>query len=169
MIIASGAQIKEIFVGASSVGKVYVGSSLVWQKGGEEETPTNVFDGSLSDLWAYLRYANLSFNTTTAGTNLVARCAVKANTTYKVEMLMDNRFRVFSYKGQPANATIISGVLIDVIDDNGSVCVNELRELTITTGSDHNMLYIGYWTSTGSLSSEDIRNTIKVTEVETNE
>lgn len=162
MITLGNRKIREIYVGTNAVGSVYVGSSLVWQKGESEENP-NLFDKSLYDLMAYLRYANLSFNTSTTATNLMARCKVEPSTSYKVEMHMDTRFRVFTYNGQPASGTVISGSVIDPLDDNGNNSVGEMRTLTITTGVADNMLYIGYWSSTGSLASEEVRNSIVIT------
>lgn len=162
MITIGGKKVKNIMVGSKTISKVYVGSQLVWSSGETAAEPTNIYDKSVADIWAYVRYANKVFNVSTNATNLMARCAVEPNTTYIVEILMDTRFRVFSYKGQPVSGTELSGVLIDELDDNGAVSINAKRTLTITTGADHTMLYIGYWTSTGSLKAEDVRNSIKI-------
>lgn len=160
MIFFGNKKIKEVYEGSSSVEKVFLGNTLIWQKDGAESL--NIFDKSLPDLIGYIRYANLSFNTSTTHTNLMARCKVEPNTSYKIELLMDTRFRVFSYKGQPFSGEVISGVQIDPLDDNGTNSIGEVRSITITTGSADNMLYIGYWTSSGALSSEEIRNSIFV-------
>jgi len=159
MISINGKTIKEVYVGGNKIGRVYHGNDLIWKLSGEG---TNIFDKTVADIYAYIRYANLSFNTSTSD-NIMARCAVEANTTYTVKLLMDTRFRIFSYNGQPATGTVISGVIMDVLDTNGTTSVNQTRTLTITTGADHNMLYLGYWTSTGTMASEDIRNSIVIT------
>ena len=160
MISINGKTIKEVYVGSNKISKVYHGSDLIW-KAGEGGDP-NIFDKSLADIYAYIRYANLSFNTATAD-NLMARCVVEPNTTYTVTLLMDTRFRIFSYNGQPATGTVLSGVIIDSSDTNGTASVNQTKTLSITTGSDHTMLYIGYWTSTGTMAAADIRNSIIIT------
>ena len=160
MISINGKTIKEVYVGSNKIGKIYRGSELVWKLavGGDP----NIFDKSLADIYAYIRSANLSFNTATAD-NLMARCVVEPNTTYTVTLLMDTRFRIFSYNGQPASGTVLSGVIIDSSDTNGTASVNQTKTLSITTGSDHTMLYIGYWTSTGTMAAADIRNSIIIT------
>lgn len=162
MITIGAKKVKNIMVGSKNVSKVYVGSKLVWSSGEMPVEPTNIYDKSVADIWAYVRYANKVFNISTNASNLMARCAVEPNTTYIVEILMDTRFRVFSYKGQPVSGTELSAVLIDELDNNGEGSINGKRRLIITTGTDHNMLYIGYWTSTGSLNAEDVRNSIKI-------
>lgn len=160
MITAGEKVINAIWAGTTEIAKVYSGASLVWTK--DQTLEVNIFDGSLSDLWAYLRYANLTYATSSNATNLMARCAVEPSTAYKVKMLVDTRFRLFSYNGEPSSGTVIANPVIDTLDDNGSTSINAVRILSIITGADDTMLYIGYWTSTGGLDSETVRNSINV-------
>jgi hypothetical protein len=163
MITAGEKKINAIWSGEKEIAKVYAGGNLVWSKSAVPEV--NLFDGALSDIWAYLRYANIVYATSTNASNLMARCAIEPNTSYKVSLLMDTRFRVFSYKGEPASGTTIENPVIDSLDDNGSISINAVRTIAITTGAEATMLYIGYWTSTGALSSAAVRNSIKVIKV----
>ena len=132
------------------------------------DTPTNVYDDTVTDINGYLRYADQKFNFTSGSTDLSSNAVtyfmVEANTAYTITMGMDTRFRAWSYNGLPASSGLVmSNYVIHSLDDNTSTSQNGASEtLTITTGASDDRVFIGYWSKGGSVERLNVRNTISV-------
>lgn len=137
---------------------LYKGNTLIWTK----ENLINLYDPTVVDLQAYIQYATKAFKNSSSANNLLTYANVEASSTYVVEMLMDNRFRVAAYNGIPPDGTVLANYVFDATDLNDDTVNGTVRRLEIKTGTDDNKLLIGYWTSTGSMTAADIRNTIKI-------
>ena len=131
--------------------------------------PTNVYDSTVTDINGYLRYADHKYNFTAGSTDLTSNAVTyflaEASTTYKITMNMDSRLRAWSYNGVPASSGLVmSNCVVSSLDDNTSTSQSGASaSITITTGSSDDRVFIGYWTSSGSMARLDVRNSIVVT------
>ena len=132
------------------------------------DTPTNVYDDTVTDINGYMRYADQKFNFTSDSTDLTSNAVTyfmaEANTAYTITMGMDTRFRAWSYNGMPASSGLVmSNYVINALDDNTSTSQNGATEtLTITTVASDDRVFIGYWSKGGSVERLNVRNTISV-------
>jgi hypothetical protein len=132
------------------------------------DTPTNVYDDTVTDINGYMRYADQKFNFVSDSPDLTSNAVTyfmaEANTAYTITMGMDTRFRAWSYNGMPASSGLVmSNYVIHSLDDNTSTSQNGATEtLTITTGASDDRVFIGYWSKGGSVERLNVRNTISV-------
>lgn len=154
-IYYNGKYHKGIYLGEMSHKVLYKGSNLIWNK-------YNVWDSRVTDVSAYLLYANQVFNTSTdLSSNAMTYFEAEPSTTYKVTLAMDTRFRLFSYNGQPAGGTTITNYAIHALDVNDSTSQNgSIQELSITTGATDTRVWIGYYSNGGTQERLSVRNSI---------
>lgn len=164
MITVGRTKISDIRLLHTSITKAYAGKSLVWQK--DSSGPVNIYDSTVADFMGYLRYANKIIGVSTDNSNRIVVCSIEPGCTYKVTLLMDTRFRVFTYSGDLYANLTISNYIIDPLDNNGSTTINQVRTLTLKAGANDTKLYVGYWSSTGSLKVEDVKSSIVINKVE---
>ncbi|MBO7508173.1 MAG: InlB B-repeat-containing protein, partial [Clostridia bacterium] len=122
-----------------------------------------------NDIEGYIKYSDQTLQKSGVvddTANVDNRCVhltVDKNATYFIRFKMDTRFRI-GVKNN-TNSGSLSQVYIHPLDNNGSVSVNEYLSTTIQTG-DNTHLFIYYYTSSGSQSFIDIKNTINVYKIE---
>jgi hypothetical protein len=121
-----------------------------------------LFDDSVTDVKGYIRSTGQLGGIKSTGSNWMAILTVESDTTYNVSITADTRFRV----GTLNSANLVTDYFLEnyhvsPLDDNGASVVGE-ASCTITSGADHDMMVIFYWTSGATAPAADIRSTISV-------
>lgn len=135
-------------------------------------TITNLYDSTTQDYNSYIRFANQILGSPCARvsdtqivSNRIAWLPVVGGKTYVVKGNFDNRFRIATLNSANMRASyVVTNYVFDSRDNNDSSIVGDNRQLTITAENDHNILLIGYYSSTGTIPFLDIKNSIVVTE-----
>lgn len=121
-----------------------------------------LFDDSVTDVRGYIRSTGQLGGIKSTGSNWMAVLTIESDTTYSVSIAADTRFRV----GTLNSANLLTDYFLEnyyvsPLDDNGASVVGE-ASCTITSGADHDMMVIFYWTSGATVPAADIRSTISV-------
>ena len=133
----------------------------------------NLYDPTVQDYNTYIRFANQILGTpctqisdSTSATNRCAALMIAPGKTYIVTGNFDNRFRVGTLKSSNCKAGyVVQNYVFDPLDNNDASYIGDNRTLTITAGDDHDLMLIGYYTSTGSVPFTTIKNSIVVNEL----
>lgn len=142
----------------------YLNGQCVWRKVNDTPVVTNLFDPTVADMAAYIRYANHVFKSSDITSNRVAVFHCQPNTTYTVTLAMDSRFRLSAHNGVPAYETVCTNYIYHSLDVNDSTSQNgTTQSLQITTGATDTVIIIGYWSSAGSLAYSTVRDSITIT------
>lgn len=105
---------------------------------------------------AYIRYANQVFNITSKteypSENGLRAYRIKENTCYRVEIMMQSRFRLACTSNVNTGQTVTNYVF-DPLDRNESENIGARRELEITSEAGQTYLLVGAWTNIGNVGS----------------
>ncbi len=131
-----------------------------------ETTDDNLFDPTVQDLNGYIRLTGqLGGINATQTTNMMAQIVIEPNTTYHVSCDTSNRFRVGTLNNADLQTDFfLESYYISPLDDNNGGFIGT-ASCDITSGSDHNLMLLFYYTSTSSIPLSTIRDSISVTEV----
>jgi len=121
-----------------------------------------LFDDSATDVRGYIRSTGQLGGIKSTGSNWMAVLTIESDTTYNVSITADTRFRI----GTLNSANLVTDYFLEnyyvsPLDDNGTSVIGE-ASCTITSGADHDMMVIFYWTSGATVPAADIRSTISV-------
>lgn len=142
--------------------QVYKGNQLVFSSG---STPENLFDATVDDLYAYIRYADYKFGVSVNDGNHMAVVDIYPDSKYSVTLNMYTRFRIFTYNGVPTSGTVItSNRVYHPLDSNDTVSQKGASAtLEVISGSTHDKLFIFYWTAGDTSGNyQTIRDSIEV-------
>lgn len=124
---------------------------------------TELFDDSAKDVSGYLRITGQLGGIKGQNDNRIATLSVEPDTVYRVSFTADIRFRVGTLNSSDlVTGHYLTNFYVSPMDSNGTTVIGE-DSCTLTTGSDHDMLIIFYWSSAGTAATSDIRDTISVT------
>lgn len=146
-------------------------ATMTWNGGPIE--PVNLYSADNQDYATYIRYANQILgppctscsNESTSIDNRCAQLTITPGKTYTVHGDFDTRFRVATLNHTDCHAQfVVTNYIFDELDHNDTSVVGDDRTLTITAGADHDLMLIGYYTSTGTVPFATIKNTIEVFE-----
>ena len=152
-----------------SGGQIIKGSATIGDMDGTEVYGDTYRDNNaVTDYNAFIRYSDHALKITSAtdltgATNRVAVFDCTPNTKYTITMNMYSRFRVGSYAGVPATGTVLTTYQCSTLDLNDTTTQGgTAQSMTFTTGASDTKLFIGYWTTTDTVSPMMIRQSLKV-------
>lgn len=129
----------------------------------------SIVETNNNDIAGYIRYSDSTLQNAYGvdnTANVENRCAhaiVEKNSIYLITIKMDTRFRI-GLKNNLSSGSL-SATYVDPRDNNGLIPVNEYISKTIET-ADYTHLFIYYFTSSGSREFTDIKNTLKIYKLE---
>ena len=131
-----------------------------------ETADDNIFDPAVQDVNGYIRLTGqLGGINSTQTTNVMAQIVIEPNTTYHISCDASNRFRVGTLNSTDLETDFfLESFYVSPLDDNGTSFVGE-ASCDITSGSDHDLMLLFYYTSTSTMDQSTIRDSISVTEV----
>lgn len=133
----------------------------------------NLYNESSADNTNYfIRYGDQQFFNYSGDNEASIRMEIEPSTKYYVSLKMGARFRIgFAERKEPYGATPALNYVIHNLDVNGKNETNTYEELVAESPSDSNIKYmfIYYWTSTMVTPQEEIRETIKIYKLVSND
>ena len=124
------------------------------------------------DIGNYIKYSDYTIQDavevedTDDATNRILHLEIDDNSTYFITFKMDNRFRIgLKDKIEEWSNTAVSEPYIDPRDTNSDISINEYVYKTIETGNYTDLL-IYYYSSKGTRSFTDIKNTFRIYKIE---